>query len=306
MAGVETRGNLFRALQEGARLFFDIHMKDYSPEYTMIFQELASEKAYEEDVSNSGLGLGYRKPEGSPIRYDENGKQGFLTRYEHDTYALGFQITREAIEDNLYMNLVQKRSEQLKRSMMHTVEHLAANVINRGYNTDYTGGDGQTLFSNAHPFIHGGTYANILPTAAQLSEAALEDAIIAISKYQDDRGLITQQMATRLVVPTDLQFVADRILMTPMRTGTANNDINAIRETGAIAMDYVINHRFTSTENWFLLTDAEEGLTTFERRALALDNDNDFDTENFRAKATFRRSFGWTNPRAVFGSGNIV
>lgn len=274
---------------------------EHPEEWSKIFPTYGSRKRFEEDVGISSFGLARQMPEGTPTQYDDE-QQGFVTRYTHVTYGLGFIITKEMYEDDLYDVVGERRARGLAFSMRQTKETVAANVLNRAFNASYTGGDGVEMCATNHPLVSGGTFANELAVAADLSEASLEQASIDIMKFENDRGLKISVMPEKLIVPPDLAFEAERILSSPYRVGTANNDINALKLMGRFPGGIVVNHYLTDTNAWFCTTNAPDGLKHFERRADSFDMDNDFDTDNAKFKATARYSFGWTDPRGIFGS----
>jgi len=265
-----------------------------------LFDKQTSTKAFEEDVGISSFGLAVQKSEGSPISYDSE-RQGFITRYQHAVYALGFIITREMMDDDQYDVVGKRKAEGLAFSMRQTKEVIGANVYNRAFNAAYTGGDGVAMIANNHPNIKGGTWSNLIATAADLSEASLEQACIDIAGFTNDAGLLIAVRPSSLVIPRQLMFEAKRILGTDGRVGTDNNDLNAIKTLGSIPQ-VITNHFLTDTDAWFIRTDVQNGLKYMERRADSFDMDNDWDTENAKFKATARYSFGWTDPRAVYGS----
>lgn len=269
---------------------------EYPTQYTELFESNTSTRAYEEDLGTTGLGLAQRKTEGNSIAYDEE-SQAFLTRYMHFVWALGFVVTREMYEDAQY-DIGLRRAKSLAFSMRQTKEINAANVYNRAFSSSYAGGDSKELCATDHPNYSGGTWSNEPTTAADLSEAALEQAFIDISKWTNDRGLKIAVQPTKLIIPTDLQFEADRILNSPYRVGTADNDKNALKGK----LPIVVNNYLTDTDAWFLRTNCPEGLKHFTRRKMEFGVDNDFDTENAKYKATERYSFGWTDPRGIYGS----
>lgn len=275
--------------------------KEFKPEHPDLFESYKSNKRYEEDVGISSFGLASVKEEGSPVSYDTE-KQGFLTRYTHVEYALGFIITRLMMEDDLYDVVGQKRARGLAYSMRQTKEIVAANVYNRAFNSSYTGGDGKELCATDHPNVAGGTWQNELTTSADLSEASLEQMCIEMGKWENDRGLRINVMPQSLHIPVDLEFEAERILMSPYRVGTADNDINAMYKMGKFPKGVKVNHYFTDPDAFFIRTSAPDGMKHFQRRPLQFTIDNEFDTENAKFKATERYSFGWTDPRAIFGS----
>lgn len=293
-------GSFAKALWPGVNAWYGKEYAEYPVEYDKLFEKFTSTRAFEEDVGISSFGLAVLKSEGSPVSYDSE-KQGFITRYQHAVFALGFIITREMMEDDQYDVVGQKKAQGLAFSMRQTKEVIGANVYNRAFNASYTGGDGVSLLNSAHPNIKGGTFSNQLATAADLSEAALEQACIDIAGFTNDAGLTIAVRPRCLVIPRQLIFEAERILKTDQRVGTANNDVNAIKTMGTIP-EIITNHYLTDTDAWFIRTDVRDGLKYFERRADAFEMDNDFDTENAKFKATSRYSFGWTDPRALFGS----
>lgn len=295
--GVMVSSNFAKALWPGVNAWYGKSYNEHAVEYNKLFDTYKSSKAFEEDMGISSFGLASQKTEGNGITYDEE-NQAFLTRYSHVVYALGFQISRELVEDDQYGIVGQRRAKALAFSMRQTKEIVAANVYNRAFNSSYAGGDGKEMCATDHPNWAGGTWANELTTAADLSEAALEQASIDIGKWTNDRGLKVAIMAQDLIVPVDLQFEAERILMSPYRVGTADNDVNTMKGK----FNLIINHYLTDTDAWFLKTNAPDGMKHFQRRSMQFGIDNDFDTENAKFKATERYSFGWTDPRGVFGS----
>lgn len=294
-----TTGSFSKALWPGINAWYGKAYNEHKVEWTDLFSKYSSRKAFEEDVSVSSFGLALQKGEGESVQYDTE-RQGFITRYTHVVYALGFIITREMVEDDLYDVVGERKAKGLAFSMRQTKEILAANVYNRAFNSSYTGGDAKELCATDHPNIAGGTYANELATAADLSEAALEQACIDLMKFTNDRGLKISIMPQSLTVPVDLAFEADKIMKTEYEVGTANNTINAVRSRfpGGVK----VNHYLTDTDAWFIRTNAPDGMKYFERRGDSFAQDDDFDTDNAKYKATFRCSFGWSDPRAVFGS----
>jgi len=303
-----TTSNFAKLLWPGLNSIYGEAYTQYPVEYTDLFDTYKSSQAYEEDLGYSGFGLASVKPEGNSIAYD-TAQQGFLTRYRHITYAKGFIITEEMMDDDLYGVIGKKRAQALAYSMRQTKEIVAANVYNRAFNTSYLGGDGSSLVASAggggsstHPNIAGGTWTNGPTAAVDLSEAALEQASIDISKWTNDRGLKIAVRPNKLIIPADLAYEADRILNTPLRVGTADNDINALRNMGKFPGGAVINHYLDDVDAWFIRTDCPDGMKYFERKADMFEMDNDFDTSNAKFKAAFRCSFGWTDPRAIWGS----
>lgn len=289
-----------KALWPGVNAWYGKEYADYPEEYSKIFSKYNSRKTFEEDVGLSSFGLAVVKSEGGNISYDSE-RQGFTTRYSHVVYALGFIITREIFEDDQYDVVGQKKAKALARSMRHTKETVGANVINRAFTSGYTGGDGAVLCSASHANVAGGTWSNLIGTAADLSEAALEQAVIDIAAFRDDRGLLIGVKPKKLLIAPANMFEATRILKTEGRVSTADNDLNAIKTMGIIP-EVVINHYLTDSDAWFILTDVKDGLKHWERRADSFDMDNDFDSENAKFKATARYSFGWTDPRCIYGS----
>jgi hypothetical protein len=301
MATPISTASFAKALWPGVNAWYGKAYDEHVVEYTDLFDKYTSDRNYEEDVGITSFGLASVKPEGSSIQYDTEG-QGFTTRYTHVVYGIGFIVTKEAFEDDLYNVVGEKRAKALAFSMRQTKETVAANVYNRAFNSSYTGGDGVTMCNTAHPNVAGGTWSNRLAVDAALSEAAIEQMCIDIMGATNDRGLRISLRPKTLHVPTALFYEATRILKTEYRVGTANNDISAIVATSALPMGMKMNHYLTSTTAWFVRTNAPEGLKYFERRGDSFDMDNDFDTENAKFKATARYSFGWTDPRAIWGT----
>ena len=300
--GVITSSSFSKLLWPGLNSVYGKEYADYPVEWEQLFEKNSSDKAYEEDLGLSSFGLAVVKPEGSPISYDTE-RQGFTSRYNHVVYALGFIITREIYEDDLYGKVGAQKAKALARSLRQTKEIVAANVYNRAFTAGYTGGDGIVLCSTAHLAVAGGTYSNKIATDADLSEAALEQAVIDIAGYRDDRGLLIAAKPQKLIIPYQLQFEAKRILGADGRVGTDLNDPNVLKQS-SIFSQVVVNHYLNSTGNddWFILTNVKDGLKYFERRGDQFEMDNDFDTENAKFKATARYSFGWSDPRAIYGS----
>lgn len=299
--GVINQNSFAKLLWPGLNAIYGKTYNDWETEYTSLFESNKSKKAYEEDLGVTGLGLAQQKTEGNSIAYDEE-SQAFLTRYMNITYGLGFMISREIYEDDQYGQVGNRRAKGLARSGLQTLETLGANVYNRAFSASYTGGDGKELCATDHPNYSGGTWANELSTAADLAEASLEQAVIDIAKWTDDRGLKIKVMPRKLIIPVDQQFEAERILASPYRVGTADNDVNALKSMGMFPDGIFVAHYLTDTDAWFIKTDAMDGLKYFERRPMEFAIDNDFDTENAKFKMTFRCSFGWTDPRSVYGS----
>lgn len=289
-----------KALYPGVNAWYGKAYNEYATEYNKLFETYKSTRQFEEDVGVSSFGLAVVKPEGAPITFDSE-RQAFITRYNHVVYALGFVITREIMDDDQYDVVGQRKAQGLAYSMRQTKEIVAANTYNRAFNSSYVGGDGKELLATDHPNFAGGTFANELTTAADLSEAALEQACIDIAGFTNDRGLLIAAKPKTLIIPRQLMFEAKRILGTDGQVYSADNTLNAIKAMGMIP-EVVVNHYLTDTDAWFIRTDVPHGMKHFERRADAFEMDNDFDTENAKFKATARYSFGWTDPRGLFGS----
>jgi hypothetical protein len=296
-----SRAQLLKELLPGLNALFGLSYATYQEEHKEIYETETSERSFEEETKLSGFSAAPVKNEGSAIAYD-NGQEAWTARYNHETIAQGFSLTEEAIEDNLYDSLSARYTKALARSMAYTKQVKAAAVLNNGFTSGYNGGDGVPLFSNAHPLVSGGTNSNIPTTAADLNETSLEAAVIQISLWTDERGLLIAAKPKKLVVPPSLQFVATRLLETELRVGTNDNDINAIKNNGSVAEGYTINHYLTDTNAWFLTTDVPNGMKHFVRTPLANSMDGDFDTGNVRYKSRERYSFGWSDPLGMFGS----
>lgn len=294
-------GAISKALRPGVNSWFGLEYNQYPEEWKEIFDQEKSMMNFEEDVNVYGLNLAQVKPEGVALNYDTM-QQSFLQRYIHVTYALGYIISREAIEDNLYVKLAQQRTEALARSMKQTKENIAANILNRAFNSSYTGADGLSLCNSAHLLSKGGTMSNVPTTAADLSEAALEQAMIDIAGYVDDASLRMMAKGMKLIIPRQLEYEAERILNSVLRVGTAENDLNAMKSLGKLPGGAIMNHYLTSASAWFIKTDVSNGLKMFQRRDLEVENDTDFDTENVKFKSSERYSFGWTDFRGIYGS----
>jgi len=295
-----SRAQLVKELEPGLNALFGLEYKNYANEHSDVFDTENSDRAFEEEVMLSGFANAGVKPEGSAVNYDA-AQETFTARYTHETLALAFSITEEAIEDNLYDRLASRYTKALARSMANAKQVKAANVLNRGFNSSYTGGDGLELFSTAHVIVSG-TEQNELSTAADLNETSLEQAMIDIAALTDERGLKIAARGMKMVVPSALQFTAERLLKSPGRTGTADNDINAIKNMGMIPQGYVVNHYLTDTDAWFIKTDVPNGMKHFVRAPIKTAMEGDFDTGNVRYKARERYSFGWSDWRGVFGS----
>jgi hypothetical protein len=293
------RSQLAKELEPGLNALFGMEYARYEAEHAEIFDTETSDRAFEEEVLISGFGNAEVKAEGAGVRFD-NASEGYTSRYTHETVALAFALTEEAVEDNLYDRLGARYTKALARSMANTKQIKAAAVLNNAFST--TGGDGSTLIATGHALSGGGTLANRATTMADLNETSLEDALINISTFTDDRGLNIALRGMKLIVPPQLQFVADRLLQSPGRVGTSDNDVNAIRNTGMLPDGYVVNHYLTDTDAFFIKTDCPDGFKHFERSPMSTALEGDFDTGNMRYKARERYSFGYSNFRAVYGS----
>ena len=296
-----SRAQLLKELLPGLNALFGLEYAQYGEQHKEIFETETSERSFEEETKLSGFSAAPVKNEGSAIAYD-NGQEAWSARYNHETIALGFSLTEEAIEDNLYDSLATRYTKALARAMAYTKQTKAAAILNNGFDSNYPGGDGVELFSTAHPLVSGGTNSNEPSTPADLNETSLENAVIQIAAWTDERGLLIAAKPRKLIVPPALQFVATRLLETELRVATADNDINALKNNGSIPEGYTVNNFLTDTDAWFLTTDVPNGLKHFVRVAMATSMDGDFDTGNVRYKARERYSFGWSDPLGVFGS----
>ena len=296
-----SRAQLLKELLPGLNALFGLEYARYGEEHKEIYETETSERSFEEETKLSGFSAAPVKNEGSAIQYD-NAQEAWTARYNHETIAMGFSITEEAVEDNLYDSLSSRYTKALARAMAYTKQVKAAYVLNQGFNSNVKYGDGVELFSTAHPLVSGGVNSNRPSTAADLNETSLENAVIQIAGWTDERGLLIAAKPRKLVVPPALQFVATRLLETELRVGTADNDINAIKNNGSIPDGYTINHWLTDTNAWFLTTDVPNGLKHFVRTPLQNSMDGDFDTGNVRYKARERYSFGVSDPLGVYGS----
>ena len=296
-----SRAQLLKELLPGLNALFGLEYARYGEEHKEIYETETSERSFEEETKLSGFSAAPVKAEGTALSYD-NAQEAWTTRYNHETIALGFSITEEAIEDNLYDSLSARYTKGLARAMAYTKQVKAAAVLNNSYNGAYVGGDGVSLLNSAHPLVNGGSNANTPSTAADLNETSLENAVIQIAAWTDERGLLIAAKPKKLIVPPALQFVATRLLDTKLRVGTNNNDVNAIENNGSIPEGYTINHFLTATNAWFLTTDVPNGLKHFIRTPLQNSMDGDFDTGNVRYKARERYSFGWSDPLGIYGS----
>jgi hypothetical protein len=296
-----SRAQLLKELLPGLNALFGLEYARYGEEHKEIFETETSERSFEEETKLSGFSAAPVKNEGSAIAYD-NAQEAFSARYNHETIALGFSLTEEAIEDNLYDSLSSRYTKALARAMAYTKQTKAAAILNNGFDSDYTFGDGQPLFSTTHPLVSGGVNSNEPATPADLSETSLEAAVIQIAAWTDERGLLIAAKPRKLVVPPSQMFIATRILETELRVGTADNDINALKSNGSIPEGYTVNHYLTDPDAWFLTTDVPNGLKMFVRTPMSTSMDGDFDTGNVRYKARERYSFGASDPLGVFGS----
>ena len=296
-----SRAQLLKELIPGLNALFGLEYARYGEEHKEIYEQETSERSFEEETKLSGFSAAPVKNEGSAIAYD-NAQEAWTARYNHETIAMGFAVTEEAMEDNLYDSLSSRYTKALARGMAYTKQIKAANILNNGFSAQFTYGDGQALFSTAHPLVNGGTNSNRPTTGADLNETSLENAVIQIAGWTDERGLLIAAKPKKLILPVALQFVATRLLETELRVGTNNNDINAIKNNGVIPEGYTINHYLTDTNAWFLTTDVPNGLKHFVRTPLTNSTDGDFDTGNFRYKARERYSFGVSDPLGIFGS----
>jgi hypothetical protein len=296
-----SRAQLLKELLPGLNALFGMEYKTYGEEHKEIYETETSERSFEEETKLAGFSAAPVKNEGAAIAYD-NAQEAWTARYNHETIAMGFSITEEAMEDNLYDSLAARYTKSLARAMAFTKQVKAASILNNGFNSAFTYGDGQALFSTAHPLISGGTNSNRPATAADLNETSLEAAVIQIAGWTDERGLLIAAKPRKLIVPPQLQFVATRLLETSLRVGTTDNDINALKNNGSIPEGYTVNHFLTDTNAWFLKTDVPNGLKHFVRVPMATSMDADFDTGNNRYKARERYSFGVSDPLGCFAS----
>jgi hypothetical protein len=295
-----SRAQLLKELLPGLNALFGLEYSSYENEHAEIYETETSERSFEEEVKLSGFGAAPVKAEGAAVSYD-NAQESFTARYNHETVAMGFSITEEAMEDNLYDSLSARYTKALARAMAYTKQVKAASLLNTGFTT-FQSGDGVTLFNASHPTVGGGVNANVPSVAADLNETSLEQAVIDIAAFTDERGLLIAARPRKLVVPPALMFVATRLLQTELRVGTADNDINAIRNNGSIPEGFRVNHYLTDTDAWFLTTDVPNGMKHFVRTAMATSMDGDFDTGNVRYKARERYSFGVSDPLGMYGS----
>ena len=296
-----SRAQLLKELLPGLNALFGLEYKKYGEEHKEIYETESSERSFEEETKLSGFSAAPVKNEGAALAYD-NAQEAWTARYVHETIAMGFSITEEAIEDNLYDSLSSRYTKALARGMAYTKQVKAANILNNAFASGVTYGDGQTLCSTTHPLVSGGVNSNRPSVPADLNETSLEAAVIQIAAWTDERGLLIAAKPKKLIVPPALQFVATRLLETELRVGTADNDINALKNNGSIPEGYAINHYLTDTNAWFLCTDVPNGLKHFVRTPMQTSMDSDFDTGNSRYKARERYSFGVSDPLGIFGS----
>jgi hypothetical protein len=295
-----SRAQLVKELEPGLNALFGLEYKNYENEHAQIYDIESSDRAFEEEVMLTGFGEAPVKTEGAGVSYD-SAQEAFTARYTHETIALAFSLTEEAIEDNLYDRLAARYTRALARSMATTKQIKAASVLNGAFSTSI-GGDGVALCSTAHPTVGGPNLSNTLGTPADLSETSLEQALIDIAAFTDERGLKIAVQGIKLIIPKELQFTADRIMKSTLRVGTADNDINAIRNMGMIPQGYTVNHYLTDPEAFFIKTDAPNGMKMFQRLGIKTAFEGDFDTGNVRYKARERYVFGFSDPRGIFGS----
>ena len=297
-----SRAQLLKELLPGLNALFGLEYKQYGEEHKEIYEVESSERSFEEETKLSGFSAAPVKNEGQAIAYD-NAQEAWTSRYNHETIALGFAITEEAVEDNLYDSLSKRYTKALARGMAYTKQVKAASTLNNAFATSgYNGGDGVSLCNTAHPLVSGGTNSNTFSTQADLNETSLEAAVIQIAAWTDERGLLIAAKPKKLIIPPALMFVAKRLLDTELRVGTTDNDINALKAMGSIPEGYKVNHWLTDSNAWFLMTDVPNGLKHFVRSPMANSMDGDFDTGNVRYKARERYSFGWSDPLGIFGS----
>jgi len=299
-----SRAQLVKELEPGLNALFGLEYNRYENQHAQVFPSETSDRAFEEEVMLSGFASAPTKQEGAGVVFDTAGET-FTARYTHETIALAFSITEEAIEDNLYDRLAARYTRALARSMSNTKQVKAAAVLNNAQVTTVTGGDGVSLINASHPLATGGTFSNVLATAADLNETSLEQSLIDIQSFVDERGLKIALNGVKMVLPKELQFTAERLMKSPQRVGTADNDINALANMGMVPQGYVVNNFLTDTDSFFLLTDAPNGFKHFVRSPIKTAMEGDFDTGNVRFKARERYSFGFSDPRCVFGNGKL-
>ena len=301
IGGVITTGSHPKALWPGVKAWWGRTYAEHAEEWPLLFEQDSSHMNYEEDVQITGFGLAPVKPEGSGTNYTSE-LQGFISRYVHLTYSLGYIVTKEELEDDLYEKVSKRRAASLAFSFRQTKENVAANIYNNAFSSSYPGGDTVSLLNTAHPNTSGGTFSNMLAVGADLSEASLEDLIIQVMGTTDDVGNLINIMPQRLIVPRQEWFNANRIMKSVFQPGTANNDINVIKAEGAIPGGIALNHYLTAPHAWFLRTNCPDGLKMYNRVSITFEQDNEFDTDNAKAKSRERYSFYWTDPRSLFGS----
>ena len=300
-----SRSQLVKELEPGLNALFGLEYNRYENQHAEIFTSETSDRAFEEEVMLSGFASAPTKQEGAGVVFDQAGET-FTARYTHETIALAFSITEEAIEDNLYDRLAARYTRALARSMSNTKQVKAASVLNNAQKTSgFNGGDGVSLINSSHPLATGGTFSNVLATAADLNETSLEQSLIDIASFVDERGLKIALSGRKMIIPKELQFTAERLMKSPQRVGTADNDINAIVNMGMVPEGYRVNNFLTDTDSYFIMTDAPNGFKHFVRSPVKTAMEGDFDTGNVRFKARERYSFGWSDPRCVFGNGNL-
>jgi len=295
-----SRAQLVKELEPGLNALFGLEYKQYANEWNEIFDSESSDRAFEEEVMLSGFANAAVKPEGQGVTFDD-AQETFTARYTNETIALAFAITEEAIEDNLYDRLASRYTKALARSMASTKNIKGAAVLNNGFTAAYAGGDGKALFDTEHPTL-AGSFSNELTTPAELNETSLEEALINIAAFTDERGLKIAAQGVKMIIPSALQFTAERLMKSEGRTGTADNDINAIKSMGMVPQGYTVNHFLTNAKKWFVKTDVPNGLKHFTRAPLKTSMEGDFDTGNVRYKARERYVFGFSDPRGIFGS----
>jgi hypothetical protein len=295
-----TRAQLLKELLPGLNALYGMEYKKYEDEHTQIYETENSDRSFEEEVKLSGFGAAPVKQEGQSISYD-NAQESFTARYVHETVAMGFSITEEAMEDSLYDSLSARYTKALARAMAYTKQVKAASLLNNGFTT-FNSGDGVTLFSTAHPTVGGAVNSNRPAVAVDLNETALEDAVIQMAAYVDERGLLIAARPRKLIIPPALMFVATRLLQTELRVGTSDNDLNALKSNGTIPGGYAVNHYLTDNDGWYLTSDVPNGMKHFVRAAMSTKMDGDFDSGNTRYSARERYSFGVSDPLAIFGS----
>jgi len=295
-----SRSQLVKELEPGLNALFGLEYKRYENQHAEIFDSENSDRAFEEEVMLSGFANAQVKPEGSGVTFD-SAQETFTARYTHETIALAFSITEEAIEDNLYDRLSSRYTKALARSMANTKQVKAANVLNNAFSSSYAGGDGKELCATDHPTI-AGTFSNELAVSADLNETSLEQALIDIAAFTDERGLKVAAKGMKMIIPSELQFTAERLMKSAQRVGTADNDTNAIRSMGMLPQGYVVNNYLTDSDAFFIKTDVPNGMKLFVRSPIKTAMEGDFDTGNVRYKARERYSFGWSDPRGIFGS----